>query len=241
MDPWKMEPARDLGLPPGERLRSIRRESGLLSTMTHMVWWSLIRTWLRLGHRLTIHGREHLPTQAPFVMIANHASHLDAMVLAAPVPWRLRDRVFPIAAGDVFFETPAMSAFAAMFINALPMWRRNCGPHALKELRQRLVGEPCGFILFPEGGRSRDGTMLPFKAGLGMLVAASDVPVIPCYIAGAFEAMPPDCRLPRPRRLTLTVGPAMTFEDCPNRREGWEHITTTLRAAVERLQHAWEQ
>ena len=65
-------------------------------------------------------------------------------------------KIFPIAAGDVFFETPAWAAFAAGIMNALPMWRKKFGPHALQELRQRLVEEPCAYILFPEGARSRD-------------------------------------------------------------------------------------
>ena len=100
-------------------------------------------------------------------------------MLAAPLPWRLRDRVFPIAAGDVFFETPMMSAFSAFFLNALPLWRKKCGPHALKELRDKLLEDPCVYVLFPEGARSRDGKMLPFKKGLGMLVAGTPVPVVP--------------------------------------------------------------
>ena len=120
-------------------------------------------------------------------MIANHASHLDAVLLASVLPCRLCDRVFPVAAGDVFFNTPGMSLFAANLLNALPMWRKNCGSHALKDLRKRLVDEPCGLILFPEGARSRDGSLLPFKVGLGMLIAGTSVPVIPCYLDGAFR------------------------------------------------------
>src|SRR5262245_9485206 len=99
-------------------------------------------TW----HRLKVRGRRYLPRRPPFVLAANHQRHLDALVLASPLPWRLRDHIFPIAAGDVFFETPAMSAFSAFFLNALPMWRKKCGPHALLQLRQRLVEEPCAYI-----------------------------------------------------------------------------------------------
>src|SRR2546423_1144054 len=111
MENWKLEPARDLGLPPGQRLRSLRRESGLVETAAHVAWWALVRGYLAACHRLVIEGRHHLPEKPPFVLVANHASHFDALVLASPFPWRLRDRVFPIAAGDVFFETPVRSAF----------------------------------------------------------------------------------------------------------------------------------
>jgi 1-acyl-sn-glycerol-3-phosphate acyltransferase len=180
-------------------------------------------------------GREHLPVKPPFVMIGNHASHLDALVLATPLPLTIRDRVFPLAAGDVFFEKTSTAIFAMSLLNALPLWRRRCTPHALAELRDRLVGEPCGFILFPEGGRSRDGTMSPFKAGLGMLVAGVDVPVIPCHISGAFDALPPDCRLPRPRKIVMRVGPAMRFGHLSNGRAGWEESARCCEAAVRDL------
>src|SRR5437763_7255516 len=142
MQEWNLQPARDLGMPPGERLRSLQRESGLISTGLHIAWWSVIRGYLAVWHRLAISGQQHIPAQPPFVLVGNHTSHLDALVLAAPLPWRLRDRIFPIAAGDVFFQTPLASAFAAGMLNALPMWRKKCGPHALEELRRRLLEEP---------------------------------------------------------------------------------------------------
>ena len=83
MQDWKLEPARDLGMSLGERSRSLRRECGLIETAAHLGWWSLMRAYLRVGHRLTVHGREHLPSEPPFVLVANHTSHLDALVLAA--------------------------------------------------------------------------------------------------------------------------------------------------------------
>ncbi|MEX0776979.1 MAG: lysophospholipid acyltransferase family protein [Phycisphaeraceae bacterium] len=233
MDDWKLQPAQDLGLPPGERARSLRRESGLVETCTHLLWRRLVYTYLRVYHRLRVEHPERLPAEPPFVLVANHTSHLDALVLAAPLSRRLADRVFPIAAGDVFFETTPMAIFAASMINALPMWRKSCGPHALKQLRERLVGEPCGYILFPEGGRSRDGQIKTFKAGLGMIVAGTSVPVVPCYLEGCLAALHPESMWPRlGTRITLRIGQPMTFADQPDDREGWQEVTRRLQAAV---------
>jgi 1-acyl-sn-glycerol-3-phosphate acyltransferase len=235
MDKWDLQPARDLGLPAGERLRSLQRESGLISTGLHLAWWSLVRGYLGLWHRLAIRGQQHIPKAPPFILIANHASHLDALVLAAPLSWRLRDRIFPIAAGDVFFETPLVSAFAAGMLNALPMWRKKCGPHALEQLRQRLLEEPCAYILFPEGKRSRDGQMSAFKPGLGMLVAQTSVPVVPCYLDGCSEALPADHRWPLHRPIRLRIDQPLTFADVANNREGWLHIATVTQERVKAL------
>ncbi|MSQ94812.1 MAG: 1-acyl-sn-glycerol-3-phosphate acyltransferase [Gemmataceae bacterium] len=236
MEPWELKPARDIGLPIGASLRSLQRESGLVSTGLHWAWWTFIQAYLVLGHRLRVHGRENLPAQPPYILVANHTSHLDALVLAAPLPWRFRDRVFPIAAGDVFFETPMMATFSAFFLNALPMWRKSCGPHALQELRERLLTDPCVYVLFPEGGRSRDGKMQPFKKGLGMLVAETPVPVVPCYLEGCFDALPPNRRVPRPgRQITVRIGAPLDFSTLPNQRTGWEQLTQTVEAAVRGL------
>lgn len=235
MEPWRIEPAHDVGMPLNQRVRSLRRESGLISTGLHLTCWTFIRGYLSLYHRLRIEGRANLPARPPYVLVANHTSHLDAFALAAFLPWRLRDRVFPIAAGDVFFETPVVSAFSAFFLNALPMWRKKCGPHALQEMRERLVNDPCVYVLFPEGTRSRDGTMQPFKRGLGMLIAGTAVPVVPCYLDGCFAALPAESNWPRPARICVRVGKPLDFSGEPNGREGWERLMQTVEEAVKAL------
>jgi len=238
MDDWQYQPAGDQGLKPGAAMRSLKREAGLTATFTQGVWRALVHVYLRGYHRLRIEGLEHVPAQPPFVMVANHSSHLDVLTLGAALPWRLRPQAFPIAAGDVFFETPAASFFSAMMLNALPMWRKHCGSHAMHELRGRLLGDPAIFLLFPEGTRSRDGTMSAFKPGLGMMVAGSPVPVVPCWIEGAFHAFRPKAKLPRPKPIGLRIGSALTFAEVANERSGWQEIAARLEAAVVALRDA---
>jgi len=235
VDQWEYKPAQDLGISGAERLRSVKRESGLLGFLARTTWWFWVHTILRLTERIQVEGRTNLPASAPFLMIANHASHLDVLVLATALPLRLRNCVFPLAAGDTFFETPPVAAFAAGMLNALPMWRKNCGHHAIEALRQRLVSEPCGYILFPEGTRSRTGQMSSFRAGVGMLVAGTAVPVIPCHLRGTFEAMPPQTKWPRSTNITLKIGGACRFEDISNERNGWRMIAERLEQEVRAL------
>src|SRR5690349_5693347 len=91
MPDWKLQPAADLDLSLGDRSKSLVRESSLLETVGHHLYWGTIRAYLRLYHRLVVTGKENLPLKPPFVVISNHASHLDAMVLAAFMDWRIRD------------------------------------------------------------------------------------------------------------------------------------------------------
>ncbi|MBI4660237.1 MAG: 1-acyl-sn-glycerol-3-phosphate acyltransferase [Verrucomicrobia bacterium] len=235
MDDWKLKPAQDLGLPLKERASSLRRESGLIETLLHLAWWLMLRCYFTGYHRLEIQGRERLPDRSPFILVANHTSHLDALILATPLRASLRDRIFPIAAGDAFFETPAAALFSAFVLNALPMWRKHCGPHAMQELRHRLLAEGAIYIMFPEGTRSRDGTMRAFKAGLGMLAAETPVPVVPCLIVGAFEALPSHRSIPCPIKITLRIGQPLSFQSVRHERSGWMEIAASVECAVRNL------
>jgi len=235
MKDWTFEPARDLGLGLAQRLRSIGRENGLFESGVHLLFWTGVRAYLSLVHRLTLRGGEHLPHRPPFVLAANHSSHLDALALMASFSWPMRDRIFPIAAGDTFFESLPVAAFAAWALNALPVWRQQGTLEDLNDLRARLLGEPCAYIIFPEGTRSRTGEMARFRKGIGMLVAGADVPVIPCHLAGTYQALPPHQLLPVPRRITLTAGPQLHFGGVPNAVDGWSRIAGEVESAVRRL------
>ena len=235
MDPWDLKPAHDTGLTPSERFRSVRRESGLLESLTHQACFSLLRSYFAIAHRLTIVGREKLPAHGPSVLAANHCSHLDALALGAALTPRHRERAFPIAAGDVFFQTKVTSTFSAIMLNALPMWRKNCGPHALADLRRKLQEERAIFIIFPEGGRSRNGSVMPFKHGLGMLVAETNVPVVPCGLVGTFEALPPQRNFPRPVAIKLAIGDPLQFPSTANDRTGWSQIAASVESQIRDL------
>ena len=237
MSDWKLRPARDLGLPLAERLRSVRRESGLAGAVVQAGWRGGVRTWLRLYHRLTVEGRENLPAAPPFILVANHSSHLDALSLGAVLRGPAARRAYALAAGDHFFAGDLAAAFAAGAINALPVWRGQPGRAAgdISVLRDRLVEDEAVFILFPEGTRSRTGTMGPFQAGIGALISNTGVPVVPCHLDGAFAAWPPTARWPRPGKLRLRIGAPLRFEAGYRGKAGWTRIAAECEAAVRAL------
>jgi 1-acyl-sn-glycerol-3-phosphate acyltransferase len=235
MQDWKLQPAHDLNMPLSKRLKSEKREGGLIDTIAQVSARTLIRIYLKLWHRVEHKGLENLPSSGPFVLSANHASHLDSVVLAAMLPWRLRKTTFPLAAGDVFFETPILKTFAAVVINALPMWRKNVGRHALDDLRQRLIDHGASYILFPEGRRSEDGKILPFKAGLGMLTCATKAQIVPCYIDGAHEALARSTIVPRFKKITIIVGKPIACEPFPNTRDGWKALVLEVENSIRQL------
>jgi 1-acyl-sn-glycerol-3-phosphate acyltransferase len=235
MSNWDFKPAADTGLNPIERATSTKREGGLISRLGVTFSTTISLTYLKLYHRYAVEGREHLPTDTPFVLCANHSSHLDHAMLRNALPLALRVRTMPLAAGDVFFSSPVRAGLSGVFVNSLPVWRKKVTAHAMNDLRERLSLRQTGFVLFPEGARTRDGNLLRFKAGIGMLVAGLDVPVIPAWLDGAFQALPPGRVLPRPVKLIARFGPALRFSDLPNEREGWEQVVSRIEASVRAL------
>jgi 1-acyl-sn-glycerol-3-phosphate acyltransferase len=229
MSDWKLRPARDIGLAPGERLRSLARERGLVGLAVNGLWRRMLRGYLAAMHRLEVAGRENLPPP-PFVIIANHASHLDALVLAAALRGEAARAAHALAAGELFFGSGPVAAFSSYAISALPIWRGRTKRGELKLLRERLVEDRLVYIMFPEGTRSRTGEMAPFQPGMASLVAGSGVPVVPCRIEGAHEAWPPQARWPRPGRLALRIGTPIATEGMER-----EAITLAAEAAVRAL------
>ena len=234
MTDWELRPARDHGLSPGERLRSHGRERGLGGATTAVAWRRLVWLYLRLVHRFRVTGRDRLPPP-PFVVVANHGSHLDALAVSAGLPWQVARRAYALAAGDTFFTSTAAAAFAAYAVNALPVWRRRTTAADLDGMRRRLTDEGAVLILFPEGTRTRTGTMGRFQPGIGALVAGRDIPVVPCFLEGAFAAWPPTRRLPRPGRVRLHIGPPLRFASHAADRAGMADTARACEAAVRAL------
>lgn len=235
MTDWDLRPAHDHGLSPGKRLRSHGRERGLGGAALGTAWRGVVRLYLRLAHGFRVSGREHVPA-APFVVVANHGSHLDALSVLAGLPRAAAGRAYALAAGDTFFTSTVAAAFAAYAVNALPVWRKRTTAADLDAMRRRLTEEGAVLILFPEGTRTRTGTMGRFQPGIGALVAGREVPVVPCFIEGAWAAWPPTRRLPRPgRRVRLRFGPPLRFDGVAADRAGMKAVAAACEAAVRTL------
>ena len=229
---WRYSPTRDYDKGPLDRLRAFPRHPDLLVYAARGLTNLALRGFLRTYHRLDVRGSENLPRTGSFVMVANHASHLDALALLAALPPARIHHAFPAAAKDYFFTTLPAVILSTVAVNALPFDRTDDPRQSLATCRRLLEVSGRTLILFPEGTRSADGAIGRFKPGIGFLVAATEIPVVPCHLAGAFEAWPRGRALPAPRPLTLTIGPPLRFLDHGPESASAHRIAATLRAAV---------
>ncbi len=194
-----------------------------------------LRTYLAAYHRLEIVGRDHLPAAGPFVMISNHASHLDAVCLRAALSRSRLPDAFTAVAEDYFSANPFRAASASLLANAVPLSRQLHVRQGLRQCRSVLTADQSVLIFFPEGTRSRDGQLGAFRPGIGALLAGSNWPVVPCAIIGSFQAWPKGNRFAQPRQIRVIVGSPRQYDQRPRSRLSQHAIANDLRSAVEAL------
>ncbi len=232
MQEWHYDTVQDLNQGIVERLRRCPREPDMLVYGLRRVAAFGIRALLRVFLRLKVVGREHLPLDGSYVLIANHSSHLDTLCLLFALPWKRLHRAFPAAAADCFFTRPSRIAISAAVVNALPFDREVHFRQSLHLCKELLAAPGTILIFFPEGTRSLTGEVGEFRPGIGTLLAGTDVPVVPCHISGAFEAWPKGRILPQPGRLRLAIGTPRTYAALSPGKDSAHLICRELRQAV---------
>jgi 1-acyl-sn-glycerol-3-phosphate acyltransferase len=235
MKRWQYEPAHDLDQTLVERLRHFPREPDMLVYGLRSLLALVIRALLRIVHRFEIVGEEHLRSNRSFVLVANHSSHLDTVCLLAALPLRRLHRAFPAAAADYFFKSVPRTWFATVVMNELPFARQTHVRQSLAICGELLANAGNVLIIFPEGTRSTTGEIQEFKSGVGALVAGRDIPVLPCYLHGAFEAWPKGRRLMRPRKVRLIIGAPRNYASVLPEKHSSAVIAAELQDAVKQL------
>jgi 1-acyl-sn-glycerol-3-phosphate acyltransferase len=173
----------------------------------------------------------------PFLLAANHASHLDTPAILLALPPRLRSRTLGAAAADYFFDAPWKGALVALGLGAIAVERRRAPRQSIRVLRV-LLTEGWNLVVFPEGGRSPDGRLRRGKRGIAHLAAAAGVPVVPVGVLGTFAAMPVGYFWPRRGHLEVHFGSPLL----PNGSElpkagaaGLRDVTDGIMASIQAL------
>ena len=158
---------------------------------------------------LNLKHRERLPTAGPAILVANHNSHFDALVLMTLFPFRLLNKIRPVGARDYFFEKPWIAWCATCLFRIIPINRGYFRPSdgdPLRECSQALDMNEI-LIIFPEGTRGEPGQIGPFKTGISHLARRHpDVPIVPLFINGLDKVLPKGAYYPIPTMCDVYVG-----------------------------------
>ena len=229
---WRYDTATDFGLSFVERLRRCPREPDPFVYAARTATAIAIRSALRIYNRLEIIGRDNLPGGQSFVMVSNHASHMDTVALLSALPLRSLHTAYPLAARDYFDANPLRLALTAIIANVMLFDRDAAGLQALQQCKQFLETSGNVLIIFPEGTRTLDGRIGRFRRGIGLLLAGTRHPVVPCCLEGTYQALPKRALMPRPARVRLAIGKPRTYEQVEQNDASALHICSDLRSAV---------
>jgi 1-acyl-sn-glycerol-3-phosphate acyltransferase len=183
---------------------------------------------------VTVRGREHLEgLTGPFVVVSNHASHLDAPLIIGALPRRLSRYLAANAAADYFFDVKWRKPLTALFFNAFPVDRS--GLRGRSSVATTLLDEGVPLLIFPEGGRSRTGEIGTFKPGAAALCKSRDVPCLPVAIVGASDAMPYGASWPERGRppVFVTFGEPLRAEDGESAMDFSDRIAKEVRGLID--------
>ena len=172
-------------------------------SLTKRIGYVICQTMARVAgtalFRVRVVGREHVPTTGGGLICANHQSYFDPVLIGAAI-----DRRLNFVARDTLFLNPLLGGLIS-FLDAIPIDREGGGLAGLRETLRRLKRDEL-VLIFPEGTRTRNGDLLPLKAGFCAVARRGKQPLIPVGFDGAFQAWPRDSPFPRLSAMAVVIG-----------------------------------
>jgi 1-acyl-sn-glycerol-3-phosphate acyltransferase len=213
----------------------------MASLLRFLFYAGFIRLVVRIVLGLNVRHRDRLPKCGPAIIVANHNSHLDTMVLMSLFPLGLLPKLHPVAAMDYFLSSRLFSWFTLNIVGILPIKRvvARGDDNPLLPCNQALASGQV-VIIFPEGSRGEPEQMQSFKGGIARLAESNPtVPVIPVYLHGLGKALPKGEALLVPFFCDVFVGEPLAWTG--DRRSYMRQLDERMRQlAAEGNFPSWE-
>ena len=158
--------------------------------------------------RVRVHRMENFPTEGPVILLANHQSNLDPMIVGAVSPMPIN-----YLAKQSLFDFLPLGWFLR-WNDCIPIQRDSNAIGGIKETLKRLKKKEM-VLIFPEGSRSPDGKLLPIKAGFSTLARRTKSPLLPLALDGAWQVYPRQARFPRLGNIQVVFGDLIPYEQYP--------------------------
>ncbi|MCC7085389.1 MAG: 1-acyl-sn-glycerol-3-phosphate acyltransferase [Pirellulales bacterium] len=178
-------------------------------SLAKRLWYDFLRISCRmlsvLMFRIRVRGRDRIPAAGSLVVLSNHQSHLDPVLVGLSF-----DRRLNYLARDTLFNFVPFR-WLIHSLDAIPLDREGIGLGGLKESLKRLkAGE--ALLIFPEGTRTRDGEVGEIKPGFLALARRSRAALLPVGMDGAFDSWPRKNPLPQPAVIHIQIGQPLSPE-----------------------------
>ncbi|MBW1670022.1 MAG: 1-acyl-sn-glycerol-3-phosphate acyltransferase [Deltaproteobacteria bacterium] len=188
---------------------------------------TIIRT---SGIKIEVQGHGHIPVGKPVIFACNHASQFDIPLLLEDLPLQFR-----FVVKKELFKIP-LFGFALHHGGYIPI-DRSGGKAALRSLQKAAerVKKGTSIVIFPEGTRSPDGRLMPFKVGGILIAIKAGCPIVPVAISGSHKVLPKGSIRVRPGLIKMTfglpvqtVGPEGPIPRDIVKKEVWDSISAML-------------
>ncbi|MBR1461312.1 1-acyl-sn-glycerol-3-phosphate acyltransferase [bacterium] len=196
----------------------------------------IVKPYIYLVLGVNVSGVENLPkvSKGPSILVANHNSHVDTLLLMSLFSSSQILKIHPVAAADYFCNTKLKSFIFKTLMGLIPLQRKfgkKTKEELFKEINDALrAGET--IIIYPEGTRGEDNTINEFKSGVAHIAAMNpDVPVIPIYINGPDRILPKGAFLWVPFIADVYVSEGIKYDGTPTKvfTERIKNAVTSLK------------
>ena len=175
---------------------------GFARMLRELILGYVLQPIMAIYVRRRVRGRERFKVlKPPVILVANHSSHLDTPTLLRALPSKWRQRTAVAAAADYFYRKRLVAYAVSLLFNTVPIHRGGGGlGKSSTEHVDRLIEERWNLLLFAEGTRSRDGRIGKMRSGAAVIASEHGMPIVPIYVKGTHEAMPPGQSWPKRMR-----------------------------------------
>lgn len=173
----------------------------LIFALTPFIWW-----FCRMLFKVEFHGVDNIPREGACIITPNHVTYADPIWITIPMPRRVY-----YMAWHKPFRIPVLGLLMRMF-GAFPINLDVAADASAQREAIELLRKARALVIFPEGGRTKTGKLMPFKMGAFRLALAHGVPIVPVTIKGAETIWPVGQMLPRLGKLTITYHPSIKVE-----------------------------
>jgi len=190
-----------------KRLRGLEFFRDAPASVRWEIGRAILFMFFRTFHRVAHYGCENIPASGPVLLVANHVSYYDPMLVGMGSRRRVRFMTW-----DAVFRVPLLGWLVRQY-GAFPVKPEKAGKSSLSEALATLKrGEALG--IFPEGGRSFDGQIARVKPGAAWLAVRARATIVPATVVGMFDVWPRQHLLPRLRgRIVVKYHPPIVLDE----------------------------